>query len=255
MTEVTEHPPGTPSWVDLATSDADSAKAFYTGLFGWEGETMGEEAGFYTMLRKDGRDVAALYPAGPDQGTPHWNTYVTVADVDETVARAEPAGGTVIAPPFDVLDVGRMAVVQDPAGAVIALWESHGHQGARLVNEPGSFCWSELITTDRELAASFYGALLGWSSRTDSMGSMTYTEFKNGETSVAGMLEMAGVPAHWGVYFAVDDTDAIIARATELGGSCTGPAMDLPGGRFAALIDPQGAVFSVIRLAPPADQA
>jgi predicted enzyme related to lactoylglutathione lyase len=249
MPEVTEHTPGTPSWIDLATSDAESAKAFYTGLFGWEGETMDEEAGFYTMLRKDGKDVAGLYRGGSEQGPPHWNTYVTVADVDRTVDKAEPAGGAVMAPPFDVLDVGRMAVVQDPTGAMIALWESRGHAGARLVNEPGTFCWSELITTDRERAASFYGALLGWSSRTDSMGPFTYTEFKNGESSVAGMMEMAGIPPYWGVYFAVDDADATIARATELGGTCRRPAMDLPVGRFALLTDPQGAVFSVIELA------
>jgi len=249
MPEVTDHAPGTPSWVDLATSDAESAKAFYTGLFGWEGETMGEEAGFYTMLRKGGKDVAALYPAGSEQGPPHWNTYVTVADVDAVVDKAEPAGGIVVAPPFDVLDVGRMALVQDPAGAMIALWESRGHAGARLVNEPGSFCWSELITTDRERAASFYGDLLGWSSRTDSMGPIAYTEFKNGASSVAGMMEMAGIPPHWGVYFAVDDADATIARATELGGRCLRPALDLPVGRFAALADPQGAGFSVIELA------
>ena len=185
---------------------------------------------------------------GPDRDREH-ATEILPSWFKQRQCKAEPAGGIVVAPPFDVLDVGRMALVQDPAGAMIALWESRGHAGARLVNEPGSFCWSELITTDRERAASFYGDLLGWSSRTDSMGPIAYTEFKNGASSVAGMMEMAGIPPHWGVYFAVDDADATIARATELGGRCLRPALDLPVGRFAALADPQGAGFSVIELA------
>jgi uncharacterized protein len=255
MTEVTQYAPGTPSWVDLATTDAESARAFYTGLFGWEGDTQGEGAGYYTLLRKDGRDVAALFPSGPENGPPHWNTYVTVADVDRAVERAEPAGGTVVVPPFDVMDLGRMAVVSDPTGAVIALWESRRHIGARLINEPGAFCWSELTTSDRERAAAFYGAVLGWSSRTNTMGPMTYTEFQNGVSTVAGMTEMAGVPPNWGVYFAVEDADETVARAEELGGAVVRPVMDLPIGRFATLLDPQQAMFSIIQFTPSSDSA
>ena len=251
MSEVTEHAPGTPSWADLATSDAEAAKGFYTALFGWTGETAGEEAGFYTVLSKDGKPAAALFPVGPDQGSPRWNTYVTVADLDAAVDKVEPAGGVVIAPPFDVFDAGRMAVVSDPTGAVVSLWEARTHIGASVVNEPGALCWNELITGDRDRAAAFYGALFGWSSRTDQLGPMTYTEFKNGETSVAGMTEMHGIPPHWGVYFAVESADATIERATALGASVVRPAMDLLVGRMAALVDPQGAVFSVIQLAEP----
>jgi predicted enzyme related to lactoylglutathione lyase len=251
MAEVTEYAPGTPSWVDLATSDAESARAFYTALFGWEDEKQGEGPGCYTMLRKDGRDVAALFPAGPENGPPHWNTYVTVADLDTAVEKAEPAGGGVIMPPSDVMGMGRMAVVSDPAGAVLALWEPRGYIGARLVNEPGAFCWSELTTSDRERAAAFYGAVLGWSSRTNTMGPMTYTEFQNGVCTVAGMMETAGVAPHWGVYFAVADADETAARAEELGGSVLRPPMDLPIGRFATLVDPQQAVFSIIQFAEP----
>lgn len=252
MSEVTEHAPGTPSWVDLATSDADAAEAFYTTLFGWTSEDQGEAAGHYRMLRKGGKDVAALYAVGPEQGPPRWNTYVTVDDVDAAVDRVDPAGGTVIAPPFDVLEVGRMAVVSDPAGAIVALWQSRGHVGAGLVNEPGALCWTELITGDRERAAAFYAAVIGWSSKTNQMGPMTYTEFKSGERTIAGMLEMAGVMPHWNVYFAVADADATIAEATGLGASVLQPAMDLPDvGRFAALADPQGAAFSVVQLAAP----
>ncbi|HEY3238108.1 MAG TPA: VOC family protein [Acidimicrobiia bacterium] len=252
MSEVTEHAPGTPSWVDLATSDADAAEAFYTALFGWTSEDQGEEAGHYRMLRKGGKDVAALYAVGPEQGPPRWNTYVTVDDVDAAVARVDPAGGTVIAPPFDVLEVGRMAVVSDPAGAVVALWQSRGHVGAGLVNEPGALCWNELITGDRERAAAFYATVIGWSSRTNQMGPMTYTEFMTGERAIAGMMEMAGVTPQWNVYFAVADADATITAAAGLGASVLQPAMDLPDvGRFATLADPQGAAFSVVQLAGP----
>ncbi len=247
--EATEHAPGTPSWVDLATSDADAAEAFYTTLFGWTSEDQGEEAGHYRMLRKGGMDVAALYAVGPEQGPPRWNTYVTVDDVDAAAGRVEPAGGTVIAPPFDVMDAGRMAVVSDPAGAIVALWESRGHAGARLVNEPGALGWSELITGDRERAAAFYAAVIGWSSRTNPMGPMTYTEFMRGERAIAGMMELAGVTPQWNVYFAVEDADATILAATGLGASVLQPAMELPDvGRFATLADPQGAAFSVVQL-------
>jgi predicted enzyme related to lactoylglutathione lyase len=262
MAEVTEHAPGTPSWVDLATSDADAAEAFYTALFGWTSEDQGDEAGHYRMLRKGGKDVAALYAVDPEQGPPRWNTYVTVDDVDAAVERVDPAGGTVIAPPFDVLEsgargdpavVGRMAVVSDPAGAMVALWQSRGHVGAGLVNELGAPCWTELITGDRERAAAFYAAVIGWSSRTSQMGPMTYTEFMTGERAIAGMMEMAGVVPQWNVYFAVENADATIAEATGLGASVLQPAMDLPDvGRFAILADPQGAPFSVVQITAPA---
>jgi hypothetical protein len=258
MSEATEHAPGTPSWVDLATSDADAAEAFYTTLFGWTSEDQGEEAGHYRMLRKGGKDVAALYAVGPEQGPPRWNTYVTVDDVDAAAGRVEPAGGMVIAPPFDVLDagvrggqevIGRMAVVSDPAGAMVALWESRGHAGAGLINEPGALCWNELITGNREGAAAFYAAVLGWSSRTSQIGPMTYTEFITGERAVAGMMELAGVTPQWNVYFAVENADATIVTARGLGASVLQPAMDLPDvGRFATLADPQGAAFSVVQL-------
>jgi predicted enzyme related to lactoylglutathione lyase len=258
MSEVTEHPPGTPSWVDLATSDADGAEAFYTALFGWTSHDQGEAAGGYRMLRKEGKDVAALYAVGPEQGPPRWNTYVTVEDVDAAVERVDPAGGTVIAAPFDVPDpgasdvprsIGRMAVVSDPAGAIVVLWQPLGHGGARLVNEPGALCWNELVTGSRERAAAFYATVLGWSSRTNQVGPITYTEFMTGERAIAGMMEMAGVLPRWNVYFAVEDADATVAAATGLGAAVLQPAMDLPDvGRFATLADPQGAAFSVVQL-------
>lgn len=251
MSEVTEYAPGTPCWIDLATTDPEAATAFYTGLFGWTGEDLGAEAGHYVILRKEGKDVAALYRPDSLQGPPQWNTYIAVAGLDDATARVDPAGGCVAIPPFDVMGLGRMAVVKDPMGAFVALWEPGGHIGSRLVNEPGALCWNELITSDRDRAAAFYGMLFGWSSRTDQLGPLSYTEFKNGAHSVAGMMEMLAVPPHWGVYLAVDDTDAAIARASELGGSVMRPPMDLPVGRMATLCDPQGGTFSVV--AAPGD--
>ena len=153
--------------------------------------------------------------------------------------------------------MGRMAVVSDPAGAMVALWQSRGHVGAGLVNEPGTLCWNELITGDRERAAAFYAKVVGWSSKTNQLGPLTYTEFKAGERTIAGMMEIAGVMPRWNVYFAVADADATIAAARGLGASVLQPAMDLPDvGRFASLTDPQGAAFSVVQLtAPPAECA
>ncbi|MBV8952007.1 MAG: VOC family protein [Actinobacteria bacterium] len=184
---------------------------------------------------------------------PHWQSYVTVADADASAATAKKAGGTVLAEPFDVMDVGRMAVVADPTGAVIALWQAKNHIGAELVNEPGTLTWTELISPDVPKAAKFYKALFGWDSETSEGPPMTYTEFKLDDQSIAGAMAppMEGIPPNWGVYFAVDDTDKTIAEATKRGATVLNGPIDIPVGRFAVLMDPQGAVFSVIKLSNP----
>jgi predicted enzyme related to lactoylglutathione lyase len=180
---------------------------------------------------------------------------VTVDDVDVSAATAEKAGGNVIVPPMDVLDVGRMAVVQDPIGAFVSLWQPLAHAGAGLVNEPGALCWNELVTRDPQPAKAFYAALFGWDAQTDQMGDGEYTMFNLGGRGIAGMLQMNDqwpehVPPHWAVYFAVEDTDASCAQAAELGAHVVQPPTDIPDvGRFATLADPQGAVFSIIALA------
>ena len=183
---------------------------------------------------------------------PAWMTYVNVIDADGTAKMVADAGGTVLMAPMDVLDQGRMAVFADPAGAVIAVWQAAAHKGAELVNEPVSYCWTELATRDVDGAKAFYSAVFGWDSATTT-GPMEYTEFKVDGDSIAGMFQMAGVmpdevPPHWGVYFAVTDCDAAVDAATGLGASVAAPAMDVPVGRFATLIDPQGASFRVIKL-------
>ena len=151
-----------------------------------------------------------------------------------------------------------MAVVQDPTGAVFALWQAGTHSGAGVVNVPNSLCWNELATPDTTKAGDFYTGLFGWGKNVQEMGPMVYTSFMNGDRPAGGMYkptpEMGEIPPNWLVYFAVDDTDAKLQKANELGATTIVPAMDIPGtGRFAVVQDPQGAAFGIIKLdAPPA---
>lgn len=259
MQETPQYAPGTFCWVELGTTDGESAKKFYTGLFGWDFfDAPAGPGGVYTMLKLGGKDVGALYQMPPEmtaQGIPpHWLSYVSVAGVDEAAAKAKEAGATLMKEPFDVMTVGRMAVVQDPTGAVFALWQAGTHSGAGIVNVPNSFCWNELATNDTAKAGDFYSTVFGWTKKVQQMGPMEYTSFMNGERPAGGMYtlppEMANVPPNWMVYFAVEDCDATVARAEGLGAKTISPAMDIPTvGRFAILLDNQGAAFAVIKLA------
>jgi predicted enzyme related to lactoylglutathione lyase len=252
--------PGTFCWVELATTDAAAAGAFYSGLFGWTVvEVPMGEGQIYYMLQLGGRDVAALYEQQPEQRAlgvpPSWLSYVAVTDVEESAARVADLGGKLLMDAFDVMDVGRMALAQDPGGAAFALWQAKSHIGGRVVGEPGAMCWHELATHHPGVVCEFYQGLLGWSSRKQPVGPVAYYSFQRGDEPAAGMLQMAGewegIPSHWMVYFAVADCDAAAARAGELGGAVKVPPTDVPGvGRFAVIQDPQGAVFSIIRLEP-----
>jgi hypothetical protein len=252
---MTKYEPGTPSWVDLGTADIDATRSFYEGLFGWETQVADDPAaGGYTMCTLGGKNVAGLGPLMSQDQPPAWTSYVSVASCDATVAKAKDAGGMVFVEPMDVLDVGRMAIFADPTGAVIAVWEPRAHQGADLVNEPGTFCWNELATRDVETAKKFYEAVFGWGSETNTFGPGTYTEWKVGDRTVGGMMEMGenmppSVPPHWLVYFAVADCDATVEQAQKLGGSVFVPPIDIPPGRFAVIADSQGAMLAVMKLA------
>ena len=261
MQETPEYKPGTFCWVELGTTDSEAAKEFYTELFGWSFNDSPVGPGMvYTMLKLNGKDLGALYQMPAEmtsQGIPpNWLSYVSVASADEAAAKAKELGATLMKEPFDVMDVGRMAVVQDPTGAVFALWEAGTHSGAGVVNVPNSFCWNELATSDTAKAGDFYTGLFGWGKNVQQMGPMTYTSFMNGDRPAGGMYqlspEMGSVPPHWLVYFAVDDTDAMLTKATDLGGTTIAPPMDIPGtGRFAIVRDPQGATFGIIKLDSP----
>jgi len=257
MQQTPEYKAGTFCWMELTTSDGEAAKKFYTGLFGWTFEDRPIGPGMvYTMLKLDGKDTGALYEDKQKlaQGIPpHWLAYASVANADESSAKARELGGTVVAGPFDVMTHGRMAVIQDPTGAVFALWQPNDHKGAGVVNVPNSFCWNELMTTDTAKDKDFYTGLFGWTANTQNFGPLEYTMFANGERPAGGMLgitpEMGPIPPNWLVYFAVDDCDAKTKKATELGAKVMKPADDIPGiGRFSILTDPQGAAFALIKL-------
>jgi uncharacterized protein len=253
MPERKSYAQGTPNWVDLQTSDQNAAKQFYAGLFGWTYDDQPMDQGaVYSMAKLGDPYVAAIAPQSPDLAAagapPAWNTYIAVDSVDETVAKAEAAGGQVVMPAFDVPDAGRMAFVLDPGGAAVALWQARNHIGAGLVNEPGTLTWNELITTNPS-AAAFYQQVFGLAITTMDMGTGEYTLFQVGDDQVAGCTppQMPGLPNHWHVYFAVDDADAAAAKVTEQGGSLLADPFDTPVGRIAVVRDPQGAVFSIIK--------
>ena len=261
MSEMKQYRPGTFCWVELATSDAKAAKAFYGELFGWNVEDQEVPGGMsYSMLKRKGKDVAGLYEITAEmksQGVPpHWLSYVSVANADESATKAKSLGGTVLKDPFDVMDIGRMAVIQDPTQAVFALWQPKQHHGAALVNEAGAFCWNELMTRDTAAAEKFYTGLFGWSAERQEGGSMPYTMFKNGERMAGGMLaitkEMGEIPPNWMVYFSVEECDQSVERAKKMGATVLAPPMDIPDiGRMAMLLDGQQAAFSVIKLENP----
>jgi uncharacterized protein len=243
----TEHAPGTFSWVDLTTSDGAAAKDFYGGLFGWEFEDteIPGDGGIYTMCRVDGEDVAAISPSDQSQ-PPHWNNYVTVRSVDDAVGKAKALGANVLAEPFDVMDAGRMAVFADPTGAVLSVWEPRTAIGATRVNDPGSLTWNELHTPDPAKALEFYTSLFGWNSEArDTQGGPTYIVIMVGErTNGAVMDAQQGEPPNWLPYFTVESRDAAAARATELGAREL-MRLEMPQGKIAAFMDPQGAPFAV----------
>jgi predicted enzyme related to lactoylglutathione lyase len=212
------------------------------------------------MLRRDGHDAAAMYTMDAtqkSQGMPStWLSYVTVESAERTATRARELGATVLADAFDVMDIGRMALIGDPTGAMFAAWEPRTHIGAGIKDDPGSLCWNELATRDRDRAVAFYSTLFGWTPAPFEDSPVPYTMMMNGETPAGGIYtmpaSMEGIPPHWAPYFAVEDTDAAIRRSDELGGTLMMPPDDIPDiGRIALLRDPQGATFYVIRLAQP----
>jgi uncharacterized protein len=251
---------GTFSWVDLGTNNPQAAKKFYGALLGWTFADMPAGPGMtYTMCKLGDHDAAALYELGPDMKgvPPHWMSYVTVNDIEVTTKKAAQNGGTVVKDVSDVMDVGRMSLIQDPTGAMLAFWQAKKHAGAGIVQEPGSLTWNELFTNDVDRAGKFYVQTLGWTTQAVDMGPMgIYTLFNrpgdDANTNAGGMLaippNMKGVPPHWLAYFAVTDCDASAKQAMSLGGQQIVPPTDIPKmGRFAVLQDPQGAVFAIFQ--------
>ncbi|MGF1468730.1 MAG: VOC family protein [Sandaracinaceae bacterium] len=256
MTERTEYANGELCWVDLAPRDQAKAKAFYGGLFGWTTEDVDTRGGPpYALFRHDGALVAAVGQLSQemiDADVPStWVSYVNVADAEATSRAAVEAGGTVTVPVTPVMDAGRLAFIAGPCGATIGLWERGAHFGAERVNEPGAFCWNELATRTPATTLAFYERVFGWTA-TPVEAPSPYWLLENEGRRNAGVIEMneawAGIQPHWGVYFAVADADATVARAREIGGANPVPPFDTAAGRMAVLIDDQGTTFSVVRL-------
>jgi uncharacterized protein len=279
------YPAGVPCWIDTVQPDPRAAVAFYGGLFGWQFEDRmpAGSGGHYFMAQLRDRDVAAIGSADASTPVAMWNTYIWVDSADETASKVTSAGGQVIAPPFDVMEAGRMAVFSDPTGAVLSIWQAGRHKGAQLVNEPGTWNWSDLNTRDMAAARSFYGTVFGWQATpVDFGGGESYMwrmpgygdflERRNpgvrqrheaagapeGFTDAIAWLQPMSpdqfpesVPPHWAITFSVDDTDAVASRAEQLGGKVTVPPFDMPYARIGMLQDPQGASFSISRYTPP----
>jgi predicted enzyme related to lactoylglutathione lyase len=261
MREITEHDPGTFCWPELATSDQAGAKSFYTALFGWtlEEHHMGP-AGVYMIFKHNNCDVAAgsgMQEQQRAQGIrPHWLSYISVANADGAACKAKSLGGNALMGPFDVMELGRMAILQDPTGANFAIWQAKDHVGIRAAGEPGTLVWTELITSNAEAARDFYSKLFGWDiqQRSTKWSPMPYTVFMRGDKQAGGMIqmtpEMGNMSSHWLPYFGTPDADATTVKAQQLGGSAIVPPSDVPGvARFAILHDPQGATFGIIRFA------
>jgi uncharacterized protein len=278
------YPAGVPCWVDTAQPDPEAAAEFYSGLFGWQFEDRmpADSPNRYFVAQLRGRDVAAV-GSQPEEMPPVavWNTYVWVDSADEATAKAKDAGGSALMEPFEIPDAGRMAVLADREGAAFCVWQAKQHRGAQLVNEPGTWNFSELNTRDPEGAEAFYGAVFGWEAKTIDTGDGGFTMWRvpgygdylvqrdpelrrrqegdgapeGFEDAVAWLVPMApdqaDAPPHWSITFAVDDADAVADRAAKLGGKVLVPPFDAPWVRMTVLSDPQGAVFTASKYMPP----
>jgi uncharacterized protein len=276
MTEPRTYPQGVPSWVDIVAHDLDEAKRFYAGLFDWTfTDAMPAEApGHYLIATIGGEDVAAIGSPDSSDEVPAWNTYIAVDDADVTAKAVEAAGGTVTLAPVDAGPGGRLAACVDPRGAKFRLWQARKRLGAQLVNEPGSWNFSDLQTTDPHAATAFYATVFGW--EVDDVGFATMVRQPGYgahlaatvnpdilkiqsdvnappgyEDAVAWMGIVAeGHPEHWLVSFTVADRDSSAAAVDDLGGTVVG-SEDTEWTKTATVRDPQGAEFMVSQFTPP----
>jgi uncharacterized protein len=251
MGERTEYTPGTFCWVELTTSDQDAAKAFYGSLLGWTADDRPVgEGSVYSMMQVQGKNVAAIAGQPAQQRElgipPQWNNYISVVDADACVERAQELGATVHAPAFDVMQAGRMAVIQDPQGAFFMPWQPGENLGAQLVNAPGALVWNELSSPDLDASSAFYSGLFGWTIEPFEGSPEPYLSIKNGEANNGGIRALTpGPPPHWLAYFGVEDIDAALAKVQELGGATLAGPIDIQMAKIAVVKDPQGAFFAL----------
>ncbi len=248
-----------PVWTDLATSDAEAARNFYGKLFGWKIEVNPDpQYGGYALAKIGDKDVAGIGPKQMEQQPSAWTVYIGTADADDTVKKAQAAGGNVVVPTMAVGDQGKMAIIQDPSGAVIGIWQAQNMSGAQLIDKPNTMGWAELNSRGVDKAKPFYTKLFSWGEKkTPAQGeSPEYTEFQAGGQSIAGAMEMnsmvpAEVPSYWMVYFNVDNVDKAFDKVIAEGGKEMLAPQDMPGGRFAIVSDPQGAAFGLLKMEQP----
>lgn len=250
-TRDTAWPPGTPCWVDIAVDDFDAAAEFYRRLLGWEVERGAEEFGGYAVATVDGRSVAGITPKAAAEQPTAWTTYLATDDVTATVRRVREAGGQVVMEPMAVADLGTPAIVTDPGGAFVGLWQAGSHSGFQLTDEPGSVTWSENFSRAWRQNQDFYRQVFGYEYDDMSTDEFEYATFKVDGAVAGGIGQIeaampAEMPPHWNVYFKVADTDTAVAEVQRLGGSIDREAWDTPFGRIAAVADDQGAHFMLL---------
>jgi predicted enzyme related to lactoylglutathione lyase len=245
--------PGTPCWVDLGTPDRDAAATFYSGLFGWELTDQGPGMGNYLTASVGGHQVAGIAPLPEDMlHVPSaWTTYLATEDVDATSDLATKAGGSTVMPPMDVPDLGRSGVMTDPTGAMFGLWQSWGHTGMELANEPGSVAWNECMSRDFDAAKEFYETVFGYGWFDMSGDGFRYEALMIDGRSVGGLGSLEDsvppeVSSHWATYFKVADALASAATVLELGGTVLREPWDTPFGTMVTASDVSGAAFSIM---------
>jgi predicted enzyme related to lactoylglutathione lyase len=260
MALIEKHAPGSFCWVELGTTDQNAAKSFYAGVFGWNANDMPMGPGdYYTIFKLEGADVAAGYTLRPDkqkQGVPpHWMLYIAVENADEIAERAGGAGAKVLASPFDVFTFGRMAVLQDPTGALFSVWQPKSHKGTGIKGVDGTLCWADLATPDPERATRFYTEVFGWKVAPGEHDSSGYLHIQNGEEFIGGIppakYRDPNTPPHWLLYFLTSNCDGTAAKARELGARFhLEPTTMENVGRMAVVADPQGAAFAIFQPRP-----
>jgi predicted enzyme related to lactoylglutathione lyase len=246
------HPEGTPCWADAMFPDVEAAKRFYGELLGWTFDEGSPEFGGYTQAFSDDRAAAALVPRLPGTGgPPAWNLYLASDDVAATAGRIQDNGGALLMDPMPVGSFGTMVTAEDPSGVFFSVWQPGSHAGFGATGEPGAYCWAEVTTRDVERADHFFPAVFGYEAKRMRHESVDFSLWHLGGEPVAGRLRMtddfpSDVHPYMNVYFGVADCDAAISKVTELGGTVRRGPLDSPYGRYASVVDPQGAAFSVI---------
>src|SRR5262249_9359177 len=246
-------PVGAPCWIDIFSSDPDKTRTFYSELFGWKAEEPNPEFGGYWMFFKDGVQVAGGMRNDGSTGAPDgWSVYLETEDTEATVAQASAGGAQVVVPAMPIADMGSMAVITDPAGAMIGMWQPGAHKGFGVYDEPDTPGWFELHTRGYDASVAFYRDVFRWKTQTHSgPEEFRYTIRANGDEQLAGIMDAANflpadMPSYWSVYFRVDDTDAALRKVADLGGTVTEDPQDTPYGRLAAATDPTGARFKLM---------